>query len=87
MRSFVNDHKALMQTQYREFESERKHFIDLNMKMENEKSKIAEDRERIEGEVRKIREINREMTTSLSIASKFWWGLFYNIFQKITENQ
>jgi hypothetical protein len=33
--------------------------------MELEKLKIAEERERVEAEVRKIRELNREMTASL----------------------
>jgi hypothetical protein len=37
----------------------------MNTRMEAEKLKIAEDRERIEAEVRKIRELNREMTSSL----------------------
>ena len=70
MRAFVNDHKMVMQNQYRDFEAERRQFEDMNTRMEAEKLKIAEDRERIEAEVRKIRELNREMTASLQISAK-----------------
>jgi hypothetical protein len=42
----------------------------MNQKMEGEKLKIAEERERIEAEVRKIRELNRELTASLCISTK-----------------
>ncbi len=34
----------------------------MNQRMETEKLKISEERERIEAEVRKIRELNREMS-------------------------
>jgi len=75
MRAFVSEHKQVMQAQYRDFESERRQFEDMNTRMEAEKLKIAEDRERIEAEVRKIRELNREMTASLQISAK--WILEY----------
>jgi hypothetical protein len=42
----------------------------MNQRIELEKLKIAEERERVEAEVRKIRELNREMTASLQISSK-----------------
>jgi hypothetical protein len=42
----------------------------MNQRMELEKLKISEERERIEAEVRKIRELNREMTASLQISAK-----------------
>ena len=62
MRAFINEHKSIMQTQYRDFETERRQFEEMNQRMETEKLKISEERERIEAEVRKIRELNREMS-------------------------
>ena len=70
MRSFINEHRAIMQSQYRDFEVERRQFEDLNHRMEGDKVKISEERERIETEVRKIRELNREMSTALSLSAK-----------------
>jgi hypothetical protein len=35
--------------------------------MEGEKLRIAEERERVEAEVRKIRDLNKEMTQSLAL--------------------
>lgn len=67
MRRFIEEHKGVMAGQYREFEQERRQFEDMNQRMEGEKLKIAEERERIEAEVRRIRELNREMTQSLHI--------------------
>ena len=59
MRSFLNDHKSIMQQQYKDFESEKRSFEDMTNRMESEKVKISEDREKIEAEVRRIREINK----------------------------
>jgi len=70
MREFINEHKSLMQNQYKEFEVERRNFEDMTQRLELEKLKIAEDRERIEAEVRKIRDINKEMSSTLQIQLK-----------------
>ena len=37
--------------------------------MEGDKLRVAEERERIEAEVRKIRELNRDMTQSLTLGA------------------
>ena len=63
-----------MASQYREFETERKAFEEMNSRMEGEKLRIAEERERVEAEVRKIRELNREMTQALSLNSNHLTG-------------
>lgn len=39
----------------------------MTNRMESEKLKISEDREKIEAEVRKIRELNTQISTSLYI--------------------
>jgi len=70
MREFINEHKSLMQNQYKEFEVERRNFEDMTQRLELEKLKIAEDRERIEAEVRKIRDLNKEMSSTLQIQLK-----------------
>ena len=57
-RSFLDEHKQILQQQYRDFDNERAAFDEMNRRMEHEKLKISEDRESIEIEVRKIREIN-----------------------------
>lgn len=67
MRGFVQEHKASMAAQYREFEQERRAFEEMNTRMEGEKMRIAEERERVEAEVRRIRELNKEMTQALSV--------------------
>lgn len=59
MRSFLNEHKLVMVQQYKDFEHEKKSFDDMNGRMESEKLKISEEREKIEAEVRKIRELNQ----------------------------
>jgi len=69
MRSFLSEHKQVMQGQYKEFEQEKKSFEEMNSKMEAEKAKISEDRERIEGEVRKIKELNAQLNKEIT-ASK-----------------
>jgi PAS domain-containing protein len=69
MRRFLEEHKTLMAGQYREFEHERRSFEDMNAKMEAEKLRVSEERERIEAEVRRIRELNKEMTQTLQSSS------------------
>ncbi len=50
-----------MQSQYKDFEHEKKQFDEMTHRMESEKFKISEDREKIEAEVRRIRELNQQM--------------------------
>ena len=70
MRNFLNEHKQVMQQQYRDFEMEKKHFEDMTGKMEYEKQKISEERERIESEVRRIKEMNQQIQSSLFVSVK-----------------
>jgi hypothetical protein len=44
--------------QYKDFDEERVAFDDMNKRMEHEKLKVSEEREQIEAEVRRIRELN-----------------------------
>jgi hypothetical protein len=67
MRTFIAEQRAATQTQYREFDTERRKFEDLASKMEADKLRVAEERERIEAEVRKIRELNRDLGSSLNL--------------------
>jgi len=57
-RGFLDEHKDILQQQYRDFDSERQAFDEMNKRMEGEKLKISEEREQIEQEVRRIRELN-----------------------------
>ena len=57
-RSFLEDHKQILTQQYRDFDQERHDFDEMNKRMESEKLKISEEREQIEAEVRRIRELN-----------------------------
>lgn len=66
MRGFLNEHKMIMKKQYREFETEKKSFEDMNIRMETEKLKISEEREMIEAEVRKIKELNNQLTATVN---------------------
>ena len=66
-RGFLEDHKQILSQQYREIDNERKNFDDMQRRMEREKQVIAEDRERIAAEVRKIREMNAQLTKSLNV--------------------
>ena len=57
----MDDNKQVLQNQYRDFENERHSFQELTNRMESEKSKVAQDREQIETEVRRIREMNNAL--------------------------
>ena len=48
---------------------ERRKFEDLATKMESDKLKVSEERERIEAEVRKIRELNRDLSNSMHLGT------------------
>lgn len=61
MQVFVEEQKARMRHQYDEFDKDRKTFTDISKRMENEKLKISEERERIESEVRRIKELNGQL--------------------------
>lgn len=47
-----------MQQQYKEFENERRGMDEMTKRMEDEKIKISSEREKIEAEVRRIKELN-----------------------------
>lgn len=70
MRNFLNEHKQVMQQQYKDFDIEKRSFEDMTNRMEHEKQKISEERERIEGEVRKIKELNSQIQQQLFISVK-----------------
>jgi hypothetical protein len=57
-KNFLEEHKAVLSQQYREIDSERRNFEEMQKRMEREKTIISEDRERIANEVRRIREMN-----------------------------
>jgi len=61
-RNFLEDHKQILNQQYREIDNERKNFEDMQRRTERERQAISEDRERIAAEVRKIREMNTQLT-------------------------
>lgn len=63
----MNDHKQILSQQYREIDNERRNFDEMQKRMEREKAVIAEDRERVANEVRKIREMNHQLTRSLNL--------------------
>ena len=61
MRDFLNDHKSIMQTQYKDFEVEKQQFNEMNSRMDVEKNKVIQEREKIENEIRSIKALNEEM--------------------------
>jgi len=61
MRSFLNEHKKIMQIQYSDFTNEKKSFDDLNHRMEADKEKISLEREKVEAEVLQIRELTKQL--------------------------
>lgn len=61
MRKFLNEHKAIMQNQYNDFEMEKRQFEEMNLRMEDEKSKVALEREKIEHEIKSIRALNEDL--------------------------
>lgn len=60
-RNFLDDHKTILAQQYKDFDEEKNSFDDMNRRMEHDKLKISEEREQIEGEVRRIRELNMQL--------------------------
>lgn len=66
-KSFLEDHKQVLSQQYREIDNERKNFEEMQRRMERERQVITEDRERIAAEVRRIREMNHQLTRSLNL--------------------
>jgi hypothetical protein len=69
-RRFLDDNKKVLQQQYRDFENERHSFQELTARMEQEKGKVAQDREQLEQEVRRIRELNLQLQQQLMPATK-----------------
>lgn len=61
MRQFLNEHKGIMQTQYEDYERERKQFEEMNVKMDAEKIKVVQEREKIEAEIRSIKALNDDL--------------------------
>jgi len=51
MRTFLNEHKSIMQNQYNDFEIEKQQLEEMNVRMEEEKRKVALEREKIEHEI------------------------------------
>jgi hypothetical protein len=48
----------MLQQQYRDFENERHQFENIAQRADAEKARIAQEREQMESEVRRIRELN-----------------------------
>jgi hypothetical protein len=61
MRNFLNDHKQVMATQYKDFELEKQQFQEMNTRMDDEKSKVILEREKIENEIRSIKTMNEDL--------------------------
>ena len=57
-RNFLDEHKQILSQQYHDFDQERHNFDEMNKRMEVDKLKISEEREQIEQEVRRIRDLN-----------------------------
>lgn len=61
MRNFLNEHKEIMTNQYQDFEMEKKQFEEMNLRMEDEKRKVVQEREKIEEEIRSIKALNEDL--------------------------
>ena len=61
MRSFLNEHKGIMQSQYNDFEMEKRQFEEMNARMDEEKRTVALEREKIEHEIKSIRALNEDL--------------------------
>ena len=61
MRKFLNDHKQIMNEQYKEFELEKQQFSEMNSRMDSEKQKVVAEREKIESEIKGIKALNEEL--------------------------
>ena len=57
-RSFLDQHRDVLTQQYRDFDKERHAFDEMTKRMEADKVRISEDREKMEQEVRRIRDLN-----------------------------
>ena len=64
-RNFLEEHKTILTQQYRDFDQERHNFDEMNKRMESDKLKISEEREHIEREVRRIRDLNLSLQREL----------------------
>ena len=61
MRNFLNEHKEIMTNQYQDFEMEKKQLEEMNLRMEDEKRKVVQEREKIEEEIRSIKALNEDL--------------------------
>ena len=61
MRNVLNEHKDIMANQYQDFELEKKQFEEMNHRMEDEKRKVIQEREKIEEEIRSIKVLNEDL--------------------------
>ncbi len=61
MRSFLNDHKEIMQQQHQDFEIEKKQFNEMNNRMDVEKEKVKGERVKIENEIKSIMALNDDL--------------------------
>lgn len=68
-RGFLDEHKQVLAQQYRDFDQERHAFDEMNKRMEGDKIKISEEREKIESEVRRIRDLNVSLQRELGTIS------------------
>lgn len=57
----MNDHKQVMAAQYKDFELEKQQFQEMNTRMEHEKAKVIQEREKIENEIKSIKAMNEEL--------------------------
>ena len=65
-RNFLDEHKQILTQQYRDFDQERHAFDEMNKRMEMDKVRISEEREKIEAEVRRIRDLNISLQKELN---------------------
>ena len=61
MRQFLNEHKSIMQSQYSDFEMEKRQFEEMNARMEQEKKKVVQERENIHREIQSIKTLNDDL--------------------------
>ena len=66
-RRFLDDNKQMLQQQYRDFENERHQFENIAQRADAEKARIAQEREQMESEVRRIRELNLQLQQQLMV--------------------
>ena len=61
MRQFLNEHKSIMQSQYPDFEMEKRQFEEMNARMEQEKKKVVQERENNHREIQSIKTLNDDL--------------------------